>query len=159
MMYCTKCGSDLKGAKNRCPACGYELKDMKMDLAKPRPVRPPEERKAISQPDQEHRVGLSFRKQPAPDEEGNEDGIRPASGCAVCGSPPSHRCFFTMTPLCDKHTVYMQIFVRGTPNGEKVPASPDAAASKGGRMPTQAEAKEAGVYSSVKPTHEWKRTN
>jgi len=35
MLYCTKCGSDLKGNRVRCPVCGYEVQKMKMDLSKP----------------------------------------------------------------------------------------------------------------------------
>jgi len=31
MLYCTKCGSDLKGNRVRCPVCGYEVQKMKMD--------------------------------------------------------------------------------------------------------------------------------
>jgi hypothetical protein len=33
MMYCAKCGSDLRGAKTSCPACGYSLNQMKTDSA------------------------------------------------------------------------------------------------------------------------------
>ena len=39
MMYCTKCGSDLKGNKVRCPACGYEVVKMKIDVSRPREAR------------------------------------------------------------------------------------------------------------------------
>jgi len=39
MMYCTKCGSDLKGASKLCPVCGYEISKMKTDLTTPRLVR------------------------------------------------------------------------------------------------------------------------
>jgi ribosomal protein L37E len=33
MMYCSKCGSDLRGSKNSCPACGYSLNQMKTESA------------------------------------------------------------------------------------------------------------------------------
>lgn len=31
MMYCSKCGSDLRGNSNRCPTCGYSLNQMKLE--------------------------------------------------------------------------------------------------------------------------------
>lgn len=33
MMYCSKCGSDLRGSKNSCPACGFSLNQMKTESA------------------------------------------------------------------------------------------------------------------------------
>lgn len=33
MMYCAKCGSDLRGNKTSCPACGYSLNQMKTENA------------------------------------------------------------------------------------------------------------------------------
>ncbi|MGA1822944.1 MAG: hypothetical protein ACMUIG_10505 [Thermoplasmatota archaeon] len=39
MMYCTKCGSDLKGSKTQCPVCRYPVEKMKSDLARPREYR------------------------------------------------------------------------------------------------------------------------
>jgi len=176
MLYCTKCGSDLKGAKNRCPVCGYEVLKMKVDVSKPREVRVQESRKdepkpwAPPIPDQ--RTAIEFERPEEDDElqtpsrsrvvvEEEEDEAekdpRYVTGCSICGGPPVHRCFFTLSPICERHTVYMQIFVRSMPFGEKVPSSPDIAAQKDGRAPTQAEAEEAGMFFSIKPYHEWKR--
>ncbi len=33
MMYCSKCGSDLRGNDRFCPSCGYSVKQMKIDSA------------------------------------------------------------------------------------------------------------------------------
>ena len=33
MMYCSKCGSDMRGSTTYCPACGYSLRQMKVDAA------------------------------------------------------------------------------------------------------------------------------
>jgi hypothetical protein len=33
MMYCSKCGSDMRGSTTYCPACGYSVKQMKLDAA------------------------------------------------------------------------------------------------------------------------------
>ena len=35
MMYCTKCGSNLKGSIDRCPVCKYPVSKMKQDLTGP----------------------------------------------------------------------------------------------------------------------------
>jgi len=177
MLYCTKCGSDLKGSKVRCPVCGYEVLKMKVDVSKPREVRQQESRKdepkpwAPPIPDQ--RTSIQFEepeeeievKEPSKlkvflDEEGEEETERDpryVTGCSICGGAPVHRCFFTLSPLCERHTVYMQIFVRSMPFGERVPSAPDIASQKEGRAPTQAEAEEAGMFFSIKPYHEWKR--
>ena len=51
MMYCTKCGSDLKGSKTTCPVCRYPVDKMKSDLARPREYRrTPEEKKPWAPP-------------------------------------------------------------------------------------------------------------
>lgn len=31
MMFCSKCGSDLRGGKSSCPTCGYSLSRMKLE--------------------------------------------------------------------------------------------------------------------------------
>jgi hypothetical protein len=186
MMYCTKCGSNLKGSRVTCPTCGYEVMKMKMDLLKPKTVRsgpsveeevkpwaPPipdqRDRRASRPPRRE----MSIREEkvhvkeeiprPKPEivevdgEEVMDNDPRYVDGCSICGGSPVHRCFFTLAPLCEKHTVYMQIDVRGMAFGEKVPSSSEIANMKNGRPPTQAEAQEAGMFFSIKPYHEWKR--
>ncbi|MCU0798682.1 MAG: hypothetical protein MUC62_03305 [Candidatus Thermoplasmatota archaeon] len=44
MMYCSKCGSAMRGSTTYCPACGYSVKQMKLDAAsappKFRPMEP-----------------------------------------------------------------------------------------------------------------------
>jgi uncharacterized Zn finger protein (UPF0148 family) len=42
MMYCTHCGSDMKGSKSSCPVCGYRVDQMKTDLKTPRALKRPE---------------------------------------------------------------------------------------------------------------------
>jgi hypothetical protein len=175
MLYCTKCGSDLKGSKVRCPVCGYEVMKMKMDLSQPREVRKrpdvkdepkpwappiPDQREDDDEIEVEIRPArprvkaVEFQKE---EEEEVENDPRYVDGCSVCGSTPKQRCFFTLSPICDRHTVFMQIYIRGMAFGERVPASPDIAAQKEGRPPTKAEAEEAGMFFAIKPYHEWKR--
>jgi len=64
MMYCTHCGSDLKGSKVSCPVCGYRVDKMRDDLKQPRAIRPtesrPEERKPWAPPIPDQRKD-SFR--------------------------------------------------------------------------------------------------
>jgi len=31
MMYCSKCGSDLRGSRSRCPTCGYSVDQMRLE--------------------------------------------------------------------------------------------------------------------------------
>jgi hypothetical protein len=31
MMYCTKCGSNLRGETSRCPTCGYTISQMRLE--------------------------------------------------------------------------------------------------------------------------------
>jgi hypothetical protein len=175
MLYCTKCGSDLKGSKVRCPVCGYEVLKMKTDISKPREVRKAEnEPKPWAPPIPDQRSGgvreerkpgepveaLEFepeRKTKVVLEEEEEEDPRYVDGCAVCGGTPVHRCFFTLAPICQRHTVYMQIYVRNMAFGEKVPASPEIASQKEGRNPTKDEAEDAGMFFAIKPYHEWKR--
>jgi hypothetical protein len=173
MLYCTKCGSDLKGSKNRCPVCGYEVIKMKMDVSQPREVqrRPSEEGEpkpwAPPIPDQrgeEEEIEVEVKKArprtkavEIKEEEEENDDPRYVDGCSICGGTPKQRCFFTLAPLCDRHTVYMQIFVRSMAFGERVAASPDVASQKEGRPPTKAEAEDAGMFFAIKPYHEWKR--
>ncbi len=167
MMYCTKCGSDLKGNSARCPVCGYDVQKMKIDLSKPMEVRResrpgrkpwappiPDQR---SGPDKKEKpvVAIEFGKKEA--EEDVDNDPRYVDGCSVCGSTPHRRCFFTLAPICDRHTSWLQIYVTSMPFGEKVPAAPGIAAEKNGRVPTQMEAEEAGMFFSVKPYHLWKR--
>lgn len=171
MMYCTKCGSNLKGNKVRCPVCGYEVQKMKMDLLKPREERSPRtERKPWAAPipdqrdesDMEEQVqkseeGIRFSSRDEEETEEEESDPRYVEGCAVCGSTPVRRCFFTLVPLCERHTVWLQIYVRNMPFGEKVAAEPDIGREKEGRVPTKMEAEEAGMFFSIKPYHAWKR--
>ena len=82
---------------------------------------------------------------------------RYVDGCSICGATPVRRCFFTLAPLCDRHTVWLQIFVRNMAFGEKVPAAPDIASRKEGRVPTEMEARDAGMFFSIKPYHQWKK--
>jgi hypothetical protein len=176
MLYCTRCGSDLKGSKVRCPVCGYEVLKMKTDVSKPREVRKAEtEPKPWAPPIPDQRTGskreerkldepveaLEFeperKPKVIPEEEEEEEDPRYVDGCSICGSTPVHRCFFTLAPLCKRHTVYMQIYVRSMAFGERVPASPDIASQKEGRNPTKDEAEDAGMFFAIKPYHEWKR--
>lgn len=176
MLYCTKCGSDLKGSKVRCPVCSYEVIKMKMDVSQPREVRirpsDSEEPKPWAPPIPDQRDAeeeevevevkttrprariLEVREEEAEEEESDP---RYVDGCSVCGGTPKQRCFFTLSPICDRHTVFMQIYIRGMAFGETVPASPEIASQKEGRPPTKAEAEEAGMFFAIKPYHEWKR--
>ena len=174
-MYCTKCGSDLKGSKVRCPVCGYEVMKMRMDISQPRDIRrekevqdepkpwapPIPDQRVRSRKDEDHDDDEESKPRVTvvEEEEEGEMGRDPryVDGCSICGGTPVHRCFFSLSPLCERHTVYMQIFVRSMPFGEKVPSSPELATQKEGRPPTQAEAEEAGMFFSIKPYHEWKR--
>lgn len=201
MMYCTKCGSDLKGSSKLCPVCGYDISKMKTDLTTPRLVRstreeqrawaPPipdqrkdkeqlERRKAARGPvrwgtsdEERNATSTEFvspfetlgREKPKVTlaevgTEGKEEEVedpRFVTGCSVCGGRPVTRCFFTQAPLCSRHTVRMQIFVRTQPFGERVTASPSMAQAKEGKNPSPAEASEAGMFFSIKPYHVWKR--
>ncbi|MFW3146810.1 MAG: hypothetical protein ACMUIE_08375 [Thermoplasmatota archaeon] len=187
MMYCTKCGSDLKGSNVRCPVCGYEVVKMKMDLSQsPESRRQRPERKAWAPPIPDQRRGDVRTILEEDEEEKEEKGVkaweldekmeqrgraeagkkeeeeeyedpRYVDGCAVCGTTPVDRCFFTLSPLCRRHTVYMQIFVRDMPFGDVIPAAPDIAQQKEGRNPTQMEAQEAGMFFAIKPYHEWRK--
>ncbi len=174
MMYCTKCGSDLKGSRVRCPICGYEVLKMKMDVSKPRETRKIEsEPRAWAPPIPDQRGVRRARprdeplREPEPEpvralelkteEVQEEEDPRYVDGCSICGSNPVHRCFFTLAPLCQRHTVYMQIFIRNMAFGERVPSSPEIASAKEGRPPTKAEAEDAGMFFAIKPYHEWKR--
>jgi hypothetical protein len=175
MMYCTKCGSNLKGNKVRCPVCGYEVQKMKMDLMKTKEARPAsgsdrrpwappipdqrsepemeEEREPVKREEPE---GIKFK--PNEEEEDREDNDpRFVEGCSVCGAKPVRRCFFTMAPLCERHTVWLQIYVRNMPFGERVASAPEIGREKEGRVPTQMEAEEAGMFFSIKPYHTWKK--
>lgn len=200
MMYCTKCGSSLKGSTKSCPACGYEVSKMRTDLSTPRQVRRsveeskgwappiPDQRKEKEQTknkpfarepikwgmeEDEPRQGIEDFRSPFEDfgrrpgkttlsdeagaDEEEPDDPRYVTGCSVCGGRPVNRCFFTKAPLCNRHTVKMQIFVRTQPFGEVVSASPHMALRKEGKNPLPSEAQEAGMFFSIKPYHEWKR--
>lgn len=181
MMYCTKCGSDLKGNKARCPVCNYEVQKMKMDVSKPREIRRPREEsesKPWAPPIPDQRSGRAEprrrsrpveevleevenppeRVQIIEDEENDyESDPRYVDGCSVCGTTPVRRCFFSLVPLCDRHTIWLQINVRTMAFGEKVPAAPGIGKQKEGRVPTEMEAREAGMFFSIKPYHTWKR--
>ena len=165
MMYCTKCGSDLKGNSARCPVCGYDVQKMKIDLSKPMEVRRESrsERRPWAPPIPDQRSDPKREERPVVavevEQEGDEvdDDPRYVDGCSICGSTPLRRCFFTLAPICDRHTSWLQIYVTTMPFGEKVPAAPNIAAEKNGRVPTQMEAEEAGMFFSIKPYHVWKR--
>ncbi len=172
MMYCTKCGSNLKGSNVKCPVCGYEVQKMKMDVMKPRehrtqrsedrPWAPPipdqrvegEMEEVIEVERSKPETGIRFSTKEKDEE---EEDPRYVEGCAFCGSNPVRRCFFSLAPLCERHTVWLQIYVRNMPFGEKVAAAPDIGGEKEGRVPTQMEAEEAGMFFSIKPYHTWKK--
>lgn len=167
MMYCTKCGSDLKGNKVRCPTCGYEVIKMKVDLSKPKEQKKVERSRAKAwappipdsrkeeMKEEEPVKAIEFKQEVEEDEEDLDP--RYVDGCSICGATPHVRCFFTLAPLCRRHTVYMQIFVRDMAFGDVVPASPEIASEKEGRNPTKMEAEEAGMFFAIKPYHEWRR--
>ena len=184
MMYCTRCGSDLKGSGKLCPACGYEISKMRQDLSSPRQVKRAEEprewappipdqrkekearRAPVWGPDgrrterrqEEERATISFGKPGEEEERPNlDEDPRLVTGCSVCGGRPIARCFFTQAPLCNMHIVKMQIYVRTMPFGEKVTVSPHMASMKEGKVPTTSEAREAGMFFEIKPYHEWRR--
>ncbi|MBN1389530.1 MAG: hypothetical protein JXA22_02695 [Candidatus Thermoplasmatota archaeon] len=172
MLYCTRCGSNLKDSKVHCPVCGYEIVKMKDDISRPREVsRPasikkdpkpwappiPDQRKEVPvKEERKEETGPGIRFQIA-GEDGRESDTGPADACKVCGGTPVNRCFFTRVPLCQRHTVYLQVYVRSMPFGEKVPSAPEIASLREGKPPTQAEAEEAGMFFSIKPYHVWKR--
>jgi ribosomal protein L37E len=182
MMYCTKCGSDLKGSKTRCPVCGYPVEKMRQDLSKPRETRReketpkpwappiPDQRKEQEKHDariiEEKREPERYDRKPGSEggirfmESGREDDeVDPTivDGCYVCGSRPDKRCFFCLSPVCPRHTVDMKIYVRNMPFGGKVSACPKCSNQRNGRNPTPSEAKEAGMYFTIKPYHEWRK--
>lgn len=64
MMYCTKCGSDLKGSKTQCPVCRYPVNKMKNDLAKPRDYRRTTEKSKPWAPPLPDQRDLSQRRAP-----------------------------------------------------------------------------------------------
>ncbi|MFO8050613.1 MAG: hypothetical protein R6V01_02800 [Thermoplasmatota archaeon] len=136
---------------------------MKIDLSKPREQKKMENEKkgawAPPIPDQrkeeeeeERPEAIEFGK-----EEEEEEDPRYVDGCSICGGTPVERCFFSLAPLCRRHTVHMQIFVRNMPFGDVVPASPEIASEKEGKNPTKDEAEEAGMFFAIKPYHEWRK--
>ncbi len=175
MMYCTKCGSNLKGSTDRCPVCKYPVSKMKQDLSGPgkreRSSSPP--KFAPPYPTEGVKKDMKWREQEREEvevvkftdegrvSETGEDEVEedPAlvDGCEFCGSTPLQRCFFCLAPICNRHTVRMQIDVRGTPFGEKVKSCPSCASRKEGNSPSNKEAQEAGMFFGIKPYHEWKR--
>ena len=180
MMYCTRCGSDLKGNKTKCPVCGYPVEKMRRDLStpreprreksSPRPWAPPipderkmsmEEIEAVvkGEPDEDEKTDnvIKFLSDEGQDESEEEEDPRIVSGCSVCGGRPDQRCFFCFAPICPRHTVSMRIYVRNAAFGNKVPACPSCANKRAGRNPTPSEAEEAGMYFTIKPYHEWRK--
>lgn len=186
MMYCTHCGSDMKGSKTSCPVCGYRVEKMKEDLKAPRAVRSApreEERRPWAPPIPDQRRD-GFRKKearieedpPEPEYEEERPTIRfgsqdeghaeeaqeqydptIVSTCSFCSARPETRCFFCLSPICRSHIEWMQILVRATPIGDRVKACPTCSRSKEGRNPTVSEADEAGMLFSIKPYHVWTR--
>lgn len=182
-MYCTHCGSDLKGSKTSCPVCGYRVDKMKDDLRSPRAARPApreDERRPWAPPIPDQRRD-GFRQKEAgeehsePEFEEEKPPIRFGSGdepveeveeqydptivstCSFCSARPEARCFFCLSPICRSHTEWMQILVRSTAFGDRVKACPTCSRSKEGRSPTASEADEAGMLFSIKPYHVWTR--
>ncbi|MBN1538677.1 MAG: hypothetical protein JW939_00910 [Candidatus Thermoplasmatota archaeon] len=173
MLYCTKCGSDLKGNKARCPVCGYEVSKMEADISRTGnasgTVRPKKDQKPWAPPipdgrkgpkmDEEGKMeekgGIKFSIKVGYEENDSDPGL--VHGCEICGGKPVHRCFFTDMPLCEKHTIYLQIYDGSMTYGEKVPSAPETADMKEGTSPTREEAEGAGVFFTIKHYHEWKR--
>jgi len=166
MMYCTKCGSDLKGSKQRCPVCGYSVMKMKDDLSKSQPrggggdtigkgsFAPPYPTSAEEGPSEWEEGDVEEGPEDA--EEDYEDPTL-VDGCFLCGATPRRRCFFCLSPVCDRHTEKLQIYVRNMPFGSHVDACSRCSSEKEGRNPTKAEAEEAGMFFAIKPYHEWRR--
>lgn len=184
MMYCTHCGSDMKGSKTSCPVCGYNVTQMKADLKTPRALkRPePEERKAWAPPIPDQRkepveakevyeVRLPVKK---PVRFGGDGELREAlgeertegqddadptvvRGCAFCHARPQMRCFFCQSPICRNHADGLQIHVRGTAFGDVVRACPTCSIDRTGKVPSTTEAEEAGMLFGIKPYHVWTR--
>jgi hypothetical protein len=184
MMYCTHCGSDMKGSKSSCPVCGYRVDQMKVDLKTPRALKRPEpkEKKPWAPPIPDQRAGPIeeaevVREVRMPPRKavrfGGEDVLRGnigdegpdnadddptvVRGCSFCKARPELRCFFCQSPICRNHTDRLQIHVRSTAFGDVISSCPSCSEDKGGRMPTPAEAEDAGMLFSIKPYHVWTR--
>ena len=172
MMYCTKCGSDLKGSKAKCPVCGYSVSKMNDDLydkshgkasAKGAPRRTsfapsyPVSDRAPSRWDSNVDVQKVEAKKVVDAQE--EEDLDPTlvDGCSVCGRTPQRRCNFCLQAICDSHTEKMSIYVRTMQFGGSLLSCPRCARERDGRSPTRAEADEAGLFFSIKPYHEWHR--
>ena len=172
MMYCTKCGSDLKGSKGKCPVCGYSMSKMNDDLYNSSrgraPVREVSKRVSFApsypQPDRapsrwESNTDVEVVDAKKVTDIEDEEDLDPTlvDGCSVCGRTPQRRCTFCLEAICDSHTEKMTIYVRTMPFGGSLVSCPRCAREREGRSPTRAEADEAGMFFSIKPYHEWHR--
>lgn len=84
MMYCYKCGSELKGAKTFCGVCGVRQTD--------------EARKAVCEP-----PPAREDEKAAKDKEEEETGE-----CYRCGELSERKCFFCDKYICKEHITRMQ---------------------------------------------------
>ena len=83
MLYCKYCGSELKGAKKFCLACGKSQEKSKKDIVTKSP---------------ETIVTYSKRKQEIPSE-----GL-----CIKCENETDKRCYFCKDFVCREHYIRMQ---------------------------------------------------
>ena len=89
MLYCKKCGSELKGAKNYCIICGAKQDQIKR------------EQKVVSgkTDTQTQKPGLDKK----PKKKGEETGK-----CIRCGDETEKKCFFCEEFICRDHFTKMQ---------------------------------------------------
>ncbi len=78
MIYCVKCGSELKGAKAYCIVCGAKQEKLKTE----RPVAPA--KKSVKKAEEE------------------------SGFCLKCGEETEKKCFFCNEFICREHYIRMQ---------------------------------------------------
>jgi hypothetical protein len=81
MIYCKKCGSELRGAKNFCMVCGTEQTKVSKDS---KPSKPVTTKKKTS------------------------DKAVESGSCQKCGENTDKQCYFCKTFVCREHYLRMQ---------------------------------------------------
>ena len=143
MVYCTKCGKELSGAKRFCSYCGYPIEN--------------DEGVEVEPISGSHEQGEKFEQQTVEfsDAKIPEAAIKVNKDCIECGTKSETKCFFCNTYICDRHSSKMQILADKSAFGDVIIACGSCADQKRNTQPTEAEAKEMGFFFKVKPYHQW----
>ncbi|WP_455392471.1 zinc-ribbon domain-containing protein [[Eubacterium] cellulosolvens] len=158
MVFCSNCGSELKGAMKFCKNCGYkiegeEYKIIKNSTSTEKDSNAGATKSVVTTPKHEDYAKDKIRIPPGAKVKSK---IPKSTTCVTCNIKTDDICYFCNYAVCKQHSVKMQIYADNSKFGNAVESCAKCAERRNGKQPTKDEAEDIGFFFKIKPYHEWK---